>query len=582
MIPDHIIDEIRQRADIVEVVSDYLPLKKSGANYRALCPFHEEKTPSFNVNSERQIFHCFGCGEGGNVFTFVMKIENISFPEAARMLGRRYGVVVPEAGGGERASSELDALYRALEDAADFYHRLLLGQRAGSPVLEYLKKRRVTDEMIKAFRLGWAPDSWDALHSHLKSRGIDDKVAEKAGLIKVSSRGNYIDRFRARLIFPITNPGGRVIGFGGRIIEKGAKEAAKYINSPETQVYNKSSVLYGLHQATEAARREGVMMVVEGYMDVLALHEAGVRNCVACSGTAFTARQAELVKRVCDKVIVLFDSDTAGIAAAKRSLPVLLDHGVGARVLTLPGSKDPDEFLASHGVEEFLKLAGEAPAFQQFIIDIALSGTELATVEGKVAAAREVIPFLRRIKDNIERSHYIQQLAERTGTDFETLRREVERGAGRGGERGDRRAGEREGKSVAYKAERILLRILLDRPEFLDGPAADLGPEDFTDQAHVDIFKLLLKAREAGTEAVSLAEDDDIRRRITALTMEDSLYDQENAEEAAADCVRSLRYGPDKRKRALELLKSSARTAEGGGFSEAQKKYLEFRKKWVK
>ncbi|MGK7344221.1 MAG: DNA primase [Candidatus Nitrospinota bacterium M3_3B_026] len=582
-IPEEIIEEIRGRADIVEIVSDYLPLKKSGANWRALCPFHEEKTPSFNVNPERNIFHCFGCGEGGNVFTFVMKMENVSFPEAVRLLARRYGVAIPERGG-RRQDTELDRLYEAVEAAARFYRELLLGQEPGSPVMEYAGERGLTGELIEKFRLGWAPEAWDALSKRLSDRGFGMETLEKAGLVKKSSKGNYIDRFRARLIFPIMSAGGKVIGFGGRTLPGAPPGTPKYMNSPDSPIYNKSRALYGWPQAQGAARREGFMILVEGYMDVLALHREGVENCVAVSGTAFTGRQAELIRRACGSVVALFDSDAAGIAAAKRSVPILLDHDIAVRVLTLPGAKDPDDFLKEHSAEEFRRLVDEAPSFPVFIIEATLSGADLGSVEGRAKAAREVIPYLRRIKDNIERSQYLHVLADRTGTDYEVLKDEAGRGGGRPEGAVSPKA-EKPKTPPSHNTEKVLARILLEKPEYLKSVASGLTADDFTSPDYRSIFDTLreavLKGADSAAEVMDMAPDDKTRQGIAALSMEKNLFDEKDAEAAARDLVNRIKYSPERRRRILDELKSATRAGDLSRFRQAQEKYLEFRGKQI-
>ncbi len=583
-IPNHIIEEIKQRADIVEVVSDALPLKKAGVNYRALCPFHEEKTPSFNVNPEKQIFHCFGCGEGGNAFSFVMKWENVSFPDAVRSLAARYGVAIPSDDGGKQ-NSQFDRLYSVMEAATSFYHNRLLKEPAGSQIRRYMEKRGLTDATIQAFRLGFAPDAWDELTNHLKDKGYDSATLEKAGLIKKSSRGNFIDRFRARVMFPISDPGGKVIAFGGRRLDDKNKETAKYINSPETPVYHKSRVLYGYDLARKAARNEGAMIVVEGYTDVIALREAGVENCCACSGTAFTPAQAELIKRLCDKVILLFDSDKAGIAAAKRSGSILLDHELGVKVLTLKGYKDPDEYLSSHGQKEFLELAGKASSFVAFVIDQAVLGNDLSNIEGRVAAARETTPYIRRIKDAMERHYYMEILAEKTRIDVKALGNEVDKAGG--GVSGDlnKRKSDKPKTSLMAKAERILIGILLEHPDYLKSVAKELCADDFSDPLYKEVFKLTQESVEAGAataaEVVGRAENDDLRNSVTSICMEKSLFDEEVAEEAAKDCVIRLKFSKEEGKRKKDLWKTAGAEEAKEEFPGAQKKYFDFREKRI-
>lgn len=556
-IPSSVIDEIKQRADIVQVVSGYIPLKKAGANYRALCPFHEEKTPSFNVNPQRGIFHCFGCGEGGNAITFVMKYEGVSFPEAVRLLADSMGIVIETKPG--RDEGDIEKVYQAMEKAAAFYHKRLMAADRASDAARYLEKRGVSPEMVETFRLGYAPEGWDTLYRYLRKAGFDQRILEKAGLCKQGTAGP-IDRFRGRLMFPICNMGGKVIAFGGRLIEsgdggeEGRFKGPKYLNSPETPIYHKSRVLYGLHLAQGMARREDLIVLVEGYMDVIALRSAGVENCAAVSGVAFTPKQAEAVGRICSNVVVLFDADAAGVEAARKSVGILLDQGLKVRALSLEGAKDPDEYVAANGPEKFRELVAKAPPFAQFVINAAMARANLSEVEGRVRAAREVIPFIARIKDDMERSEYTHILAERSGLDDAVLRKEVARAGGAVPSRQVSGAKPARGDtSSRFQAERILLRILLDRPEYLDDLASSLGAADFKDELHREMFEAMLAARERGLETASdvmeLAQSEVARKGLAGLSMEKGLYDESAAEKAASDCARVVRFDPEERKR---------------------------------
>ncbi|MBI4666297.1 MAG: DNA primase [Nitrospinae bacterium] len=584
-IPESVIEEVRRRAEIVEVVSHYLPLKKSGANYRALCPFHQEKSPSFNVNPAKQIFHCFGCGEGGNSITFVMKKEGVTFPEAVRILADRYGVDIPkEKRGGE---GELDDVYRALESAAEFYHQRLLNEKPGAAVNQYLQKRGVDHAMVNKLRLGVAPDEWDSLTRSLIKQGFSTQILEKAGLARKSARNEFIDRFRARLIFPICSPGGRPLGFAGRTLGEDAAQGPKYLNSPETPVYQKSKILYGFHLAREAARREGFLFVVEGYMDALALYKAGVENCVACAGTALTPGHAELIKRVCDKVTALFDSDKAGVTAAKRSGPILLEHDLRVRVLALEGYKDPDEFLANRSAEDFLNLAAKAPTFHEYMINTAISDVDITDTESKFAVIREIIPHIRKIKDEIERAHYAQLLAERTGTDVKAVLKTAAKPAQEHGEA--KPAGPKTGASAsrqkplaAHRAERVLLAALISNPSYLDTIAADLAPEEFSDPDLRKIFEAALDAKNRGAhtsaDIIHYVEDEEVRRAITSLASDRGVIDEEEAENSARDCMGRMRRRGVDRRQELEKVKEAEKTGDTESAQKAQKKYFDIRK----
>jgi len=577
-IPQNVIDDIRQRADIVRVISEYIPLKKAGANFKALCPFHEEKTPSFNVNTAKQIFHCFGCQEGGNAISFVMKYENVSFPEAVRVLAANMGIEIESRDA--KADGEIERIYSALKAASEFFRARLEEAPETAPAREYMKKRNIDPQLAGLFGLGWAPDEWEALTGHLLKKGFELKTIEKAGLCKPSSKGNAIDRFRGRLIFPICNAGGKPIAFAGRVLDESRKDAPKYLNSPETPVYSKSRVLYGLHLAQQAARRADSLIIVEGYMDVIALRAAGVENTVAVAGVAFTPRQAEAIKRTCENAVILFDTDEAGIKAAQKSIPVLLDQGLKVKALSLPGAKDPDEFIGANGPEKFGELAKHAPAFAEFVIDTVLAKADLNDIGSKTEAAREVIPFLKKIKDGIERSQYAQLLAERARIDPKVIEKEVNRSIPQQGAPAGPRGAEQK-TSARSLAEKILIRILLDRPEYLDSYASALAPDDFSNKEYMEIFRLILLAREREvrtiSEIVDMAGSEGLGGQLAGISVEKDLFDEEKIEKVAQDCVNRIKYSPQTRKNSLQALSEAAERRDSESFKKAEKKYIESR-----
>lgn len=416
------IQEIRERSDIVEVVSSYLPLKRSGANHQGLCPFHSEKSPSFNVNSVRQIFHCFGCGVGGNVFSFLMRMEGLSFPEAVRRLGERVGVEVEEEAltpAEERRREENERLVRINEVACDFYHHILLEAPEGASGRRYLKERGYGGETAREFRLGYAPERWEALAGHLAGKGFDPKWARDIlGLTRAGKegRGDY-DLFRRRLIFPISDLRGQVVAFGGRVLDD---SLPKYINSPESPLYHKGRILYGLYQAKESMRQSGEGIVVEGYFDQLALHRAGFANAVATCGTALTEEHARLLKRYVKRVLLLFDQDSAGRKATFRAMDVLLAEGLPAAVVELDGGEDPDSFLRKQGIESFReRLAAARPVLEVFM-DATLKAHGEG-IEGRARAVEEIAAKLRLLPSDIERSLYGKALAQRTGLSEDLL-----------------------------------------------------------------------------------------------------------------------------------------------------------------
>jgi len=412
------IQEIRERTDIVEFVSGYLPLKRSGANYQGLCPFHSEKTPSFNVNAPRQIFHCFGCGVGGNVFSFLMRMEGLSFPEAVRRLGERVGIEIEEerlSPAEQRRREEAERLARINEVACDFYHRILIEEPEGAPARAYLRKRGYDGETARRFRLGYAPDAWDVLAGHLAQKGFDPELArDRLGLIRPSKSGRGdIDLFRRRLLFPIFDLRGKVVAFGGRVLDEALP---KYINSPESPIYHKGRTLFGLYQGREAMRREKTGIIVEGYFDQLALARAGFDNAVATCGTALTAEHARLLKRYAKRLLLLFDQDAAGGKATFRAMDVLLAEEVSAAVVELDPGEDPDSFLKKRGATAFgERLAAARPVLEVFIEStLAVHGE---SIEGRARAVEEILAKLRLLPAKIERSLYCQLLARRTGID---------------------------------------------------------------------------------------------------------------------------------------------------------------------
>lgn len=395
------INSVRERNNLVDVVSEYIALKKKGKLFWGLCPFHQEKTPSFKVDSMAQLFHCFGCGEGGNVFTFMMKVENLEFPEAVELLANRIGYHMEYEAGSAQGSSKRDRIHEANRLAMLFYQHILFKTSEGERGRSYLKKRGLSADIVKGYGLGLAPQAWNSLRNYLEKRGYSKEELVEAGLVIKGDKG-YYDRFRSRLIFPITDIRGRTIAFGGRVLDGGQP---KYLNSPETPIYHKSSTLYGLYNAKNEIVREGYAVVVEGYTDVLALSQAGMKNVIAALGTAFTVEHIELLKRFTDRVILVFDADAAGIKAAESAsayiskfrlpkMEALQDlerrsgvSGIDVRVVILPQNLDPADFLASHGVDAFRGLIGSAEPFFDFYLTRELDKYNIIETRQKEQAA---------------------------------------------------------------------------------------------------------------------------------------------------------------------------------------------------
>src|SRR6201990_1063230 len=374
--PQVFIDDLRRQADIVRVVGDYVTLKKKGANWMACCPFHQEKTPSFSVNPSKNIFYCFGCGKGGSVFNFVMELEGFAFPAAIRVVAEKAGVPLPELVDDKRFETkrkEADEVVQLNAWALEFWERQLAEENAEARAArEYVEGRGLTQDTLKTFRLGYAPNSWDALGIHLKSKGATIGQIERSGLVVRKEQGGYYDRFRGRLIFPVMDAQGRPVAFGARAIAKG--DEPKYLNSQETAAYTKGRHLFGLSATRDEIRRKKFAILVEGYLDLIIPFQDGIRNVVASLGTALTAEQARLLRRFARKVVVNYDGDRAGINAAKRAIEVVLPEDFEVKVLVLPDGSDPDEFVRAHGVEEYNKRRGAAVPHIQFVLEHVLAG----------------------------------------------------------------------------------------------------------------------------------------------------------------------------------------------------------------
>ncbi len=418
------IEEIKSRVDIVELASEYLTLKKAGRNFLGLCPFHQEKTPSFTVNREKQIFYCFGCGEGGNAITLLMKIANKSFPEAIKHLAEKTGVILPSRttgrDGQEKESLHQEIVNLNLRVAQQFSRNL--ASPVGKIARDYVLKRALSDETVKQFRLGYAPDTWRSTADYIEGAGLSLKLAEQAGLVVAGKEGGYYDRFRGRLIFPIENVFGEIIAFGGRILEAGEP---KYLNSPETPVYIKGKNLYGLNKAKEAIRQNGFCLIVEGYFDAISLVDAGVRNVVATLGTALTRDHLELLRRYTQHVVALFDPDAAGRKALDRSLELFLGANMHARALILPDGCDPDDFIKKYGKDKLDELIAAAPSISDYYIDNILGDGK--TFEENRDLVKTAMEFVSKIGDEIEKNLFIKRIAEKLGIDQALLKREMHR-----------------------------------------------------------------------------------------------------------------------------------------------------------
>jgi DNA primase len=550
-IPRGFSEELRNQADIVRIVSDYISLKKKGRDWAACCPFHNEKTPSFYVSQGKQLFKCFGCSKGGSVFDFVMEIEGCSFPEAIRIVAEKTGVAVPVETDNtreyeERASQRAE-LIQLNQWATEFFEQNLAETAEGQRAISYLAARGVKEETRKAFRLGYAPNNWDAMGSYLRSRGASRAQIERSGLVTLKESGGFYDRFRSRLMFPICDAQGRVIAFGGRILGDGEP---KYLNSPETTLYTKGLHLFGLNQAREAIRQRGYAILVEGYLDFLIPFQAGVRNLVASLGTALTENQTRLLGRYARRIVVNFDPDSAGQAATKRSLELLLTEAFKVNVLTLPDNLDPDEYIRAHGQENYLKLLKGSQPFLDYIVDQAISSHDQTRPTGKVETINAILPYLRLVKDRIERAEHFERIADRLKIDSRLIREEFKKAA----ETRLERVGERAIKAtlVVKPAERKLLEILINQASVRRLMMFQMTEGDYEGLRTTQLFRLIFEFEQQGMEisyhtlSQALGDEDLARDLLPGLMISNSsassLAKHSSPDRAEREALESL-YG---------------------------------------
>ncbi|MGM0498690.1 MAG: DNA primase [Bacillota bacterium] len=425
---DEFIDELKENVDIVDLVSDYLELKKTGNRYKGLCPFHSEKTPSFFVNPDNNFYHCFGCGAGGDSINFVMEIENLTFIESIKMLAERSGMELPDMSNQQRqVYKEREELFSLNKLAARFYNYLLTDTNMGKEALEYLNDRGFDENDIKKFNLGYAADEWQLLLNFLKKKDFSIHLIEKAGLISEGNNNSHYDKFRNRVMFPIFNNRGEVIAFGGRILNGEDGYGPKYLNSPETPLFSKKKNLYGLHLAKDHIRKENSCIIMEGYTDVIQAHKKGFKNSIASLGTAFTEEQAKLIRRYAENAYIAYDADTAGNKATLRGLDILNDTGINVKVIELEEGSDPDQLLKNEGSEAFNELIEKAVSLIDFKINMIVKDKNLSEPGIRKKVLRSMVELLSEVEDNLEREIYIERAAEKTNFKADVLAEEVEK-----------------------------------------------------------------------------------------------------------------------------------------------------------
>ncbi|MBI4226693.1 MAG: DNA primase [Candidatus Omnitrophica bacterium] len=564
MIPEPVVRQIQDRLDIVEVIAGYLPLKRAGGHYKAVCPFHSEKTPSFMVNPTKQIFHCFGCGVGGDVISFVMKYEHLEFPEAIRLLAPKAGVEVPQGRDGPGAKpSDGAALQQAVEFAAGLFQRAL-HQPAGAAARAYLQRRGVTAASMEALRLGYAADSWDTLLTAGQAAGIAPAMLARAGLcVPRDGATGWYDRFRGRLMFPVWDHKGKVAGFGGRVLDE---SQPKYLNSPETEIYLKSRILYGLHLAAPHIREHDLVAIVEGYVDFLIPYQMGIRHLVASMGTSLTADQVHVLRRYTKRVVIVYDGDYAGELATLRGLDLLLSEGMSVRVVGLPPGEDPDSAARRVGADGFRRLLAEADDVFAYKLKLLRRRHDPATVEGKVAICGELLPTIKRVPNAPQASEYVRALADALKIREEDLRIELSRipvkGVGDGPWRPRLAAGP---PPAAATAEHLLLGIVLDDPRYWARVQTDVAADDLADAPVRAAFLQLAAQAERGPEAVAQAVQA-LKHGELASVVARALMECERTDDKARamdDCIRRIRGAARRRK--LLAKQAEIQAAESAG-----------------
>jgi DNA primase len=552
---EDIIHRVRDSADIVDLISGYVSLKKTGKNHLGLCPFHAEKTPSFNVNPDKQIFHCFGCGAGGDVFKFLELQEGLNFPEAVKQLAAKAGIPLPADSRSRQEDKqnedERKALLAVVSDAADYFRRELEGP-AGSAARAYLAKRGVSDQVVTDFALGLARPEWDGLLKHLKQKGCSHGLMEKAGLIVKRSEGEgYYDRFRGRIIFPIRDIAGQVIAFGGRVMDD---SLPKYLNSPETPLYSKSNVLYCLDKAKEPARKQKYFIIVEGYLDALACHQYGAQNAVATLGTALTEGHLRLMRRFAQNLVLIFDPDPAGVKAALRGLDLFVSSGMKVNVVSLPDNDDPDTFLKKNGYEAFASCLRKSDKFMDFVLGQVVKHGQAVSIDEKVEKAGEMLGFIAKLPSGIERDHYLKKTAEALGLDEAVLRQEMPRQLkGTTHQQAEEKVPATH-KGHKPKAEETLIHLMLKDGAIALGLRDQVKPEDFTDplfqRAAKRIFDSLDEEGRLDVGALLRDGDEELKSLISYYTV----LEREDAdqEKSCKDCVDFIKQqNPEKKMRSL-------------------------------
>ena len=539
-IPDHIIDEIRDRTDIVTVISDHVVLKKIGKNFKGLCPFHSEKTPSFSVSPDKRIYHCFGCGVGGNVFKFLMEIQSISFPEVLKVLAERAGIPLPRNSSDHSTDpghKERESLRKLNEAATRYFQSLLKNPEGGLSARNYLTSRHFDAETLERYRVGWAAPTWKGLLTHVqqKSSVTQEQLLKSGLIIKKEDSSTVYDRFRGRVIFPIKDLHSNIIGFGGRSINE--EDQPKYLNSPETLLYQKSETLFGMDQAKQAIRKENQVILVEGYFDQMRAVQHGVEYVVATCGTALTAKQASMLRNHAETAILIFDSDSAGRSAAEKGFDILLEHGMNVKIVVLPDGQDPDSFIQEQGAESFLEKIRNAKPFMESYIDALVRESPGQTPADKVKMANQILPLLTKIKNTVERSAWLEKFTSKTNIDDRTFLKELSKALT---QNQPRMAETKSELAPLLNLEKHLVHLILSDKETAQMVFLEVDPEDFSDPILKNIAQTCRQKIDNDEDLkidqlLGQTEDPETRNVLSRLGLESVEF--ESPERTIKDCI---------------------------------------------
>jgi DNA primase len=569
-IPENILEDILSRVDIVEVVSGYLPLKRAGRNFKAHCPFHHEKTPSFMVSPERQIYHCFGCGESGNAFKFLMRYERLEFPEAVEILAKKAGVALPAVQKQDTGTAGIITQLLKINELAVSFYQNNLNLTEGLFAKNYLLKRGVKEETIKTFKLGFACDRWDALIAHLRQKNISLSLLERVGLVLSRNDGGYYDRFRNRIVFPIFDIKSRPIGFGARILAKENGDLAKYVNSPETPIYTKGKNLYGLNFTKDAIRENDYAVIVEGYLDFIIPYQEGLRNIVASLGTALTVEQARLLKRYTRNAVMIYDPDDAGQVATLRTLDIFIEEDMDVKIVVLPQGFDPDLFVRKEGIASLKEKIAQALGLYDYKLKVLKSRYNFREIEAKAKISRELLETINKFKNAVLKSEYIKRLAQDLDIKEDALLQEIRKIK-------EQKTAYPDSDSVVNRkalninpTEKLLIKLMLEETELIQRIKEDLEPADFQDARTSRVVSVLFDLIEQGREVgphklLNYFEGEDISELICESMFISELPSQ-NKEEIIDDCIQRLKSNRLTMKR--QRLQEEIKIAENSGDEE--------------